>query len=299
MYPIDKKKRNFYIVVKRCCCKMDSAKTKLSIIFTLSIIAVLISAFVVANPIQRVADVIPSNGHATVTIPVNAIEVFPGIFSLGSAVDVDGTVVEGFMLFHHKNGHTKGSPSGDTSESTCYSFLANGAKWKNVEPWVVNPANSEGLSDSFVLNNLGLDIGKWESASSSDILGFGSLTTDTLVADTSSPDNKNEVYFADIDSSGAIAVTIVWGVFRGPPSQRGLVEWDMIYDDVDFSWSATGEAGKMDFENIASHELGHAVGLGHPNDDCTEETMFRFAGEGETNKRSLEAGDIAGINKLY
>ena len=55
----------------------------------------------------------------------------------------------------------------------------------------------------------------------------------------------------------------------------------------------------MDFENIATHELGHTVGMGHPSDYCTEETMFRFASAGETKKQTLEAGDIAGISKLY
>ena len=55
----------------------------------------------------------------------------------------------------------------------------------------------------------------------------------------------------------------------------------------------------MDFENIATHELGHSVGMGHPADECTEETMYRFASEGETKKRDLNAGDIAGVNQLY
>ena len=55
----------------------------------------------------------------------------------------------------------------------------------------------------------------------------------------------------------------------------------------------------MDFENIATHELGHAVGLGDLYNDCTEETMYGYASYGETKKRTLEAGDITGIKKLY
>ncbi|MFN2432064.1 MAG: matrixin family metalloprotease [Gemmatimonadota bacterium] len=47
------------------------------------------------------------------------------------------------------------------------------------------------------------------------------------------------------------------------------------------------------------HELGHAMGMGHPSDSCTEETMYRFATEGETKKRDLFTGDIAKINDLY
>ena len=89
-------------------------------------------------------------------------------------------------------------------------------------------------------------------------MSTGTLTSLPLLADSTAPDGKNEVYFADVDDSNAIAVTIVWGVFSGPTYNRKLVEWDQVYDDVDFPWSSTGEAGKMDFENIATHEIGHS-----------------------------------------
>ena len=50
---------------------------------------------------------------------------------------------------------------------------------------------------------------------------------------------------------------------------------------------------------MAAHEFGHSAGMDHPDDSCTEETMYAFSDEGETKKRTLNAGDIAGINKLY
>ncbi|KKK59217.1 hypothetical protein LCGC14_3036600 [marine sediment metagenome] len=55
----------------------------------------------------------------------------------------------------------------------------------------------------------------------------------------------------------------------------------------------------MDYQNIATHEFGHSLGLGHPENTCTEETMYAYASNGETKKRTLEAGDITGVNKLY
>lgn len=250
--------------------------------------------------------------NAKVSIPENAVQVAPGVYDLGQAVS-QGKIVQGFMFIDYKKGfaHNPKAPPGhggggdDDTESTCFAYLKKDTKWKTVEPWVVNPANAGGvLSDNFVLTNLSDDIQKWEDAagltegSAEDILGIGSITTDTLVADTSSPDGLNEVYFANIDSSGAIAVTIVWYTI-GPPFARQLIEWDQVYDDVDFNWSDSGEAGKMDFENIAQHELGHSVGMGHPDNSCTEETMYYQAGFGETKKRDLNTGDIAGIDRLY
>lgn len=244
-----------------------------------------------------------SEANKPVKVPPNAVKIAEGVYSLGKGKDVDGKLVDGLMIIHPgpKKEFAKpaGVGGGKGGESKCFAFLANGAKWKTIEPWIVNPANVEGLLDSFVFNNLAVDIQKWEDAASKNIVGDGTTTTDTLVADTENPDGTNEVYFGDVGSAGSIAVTIVWGIFFGPPSQRVLVEWDQVYDQVDFDWSSTGEAAKMDFENIATHELGHSVGMGHPDDSCTEETMYRFANFGETKKRDLNAGDIAGIKELY
>lgn len=134
-----------------------------------------------------------------------------------------------------------------------------------------------------------------------NIIGDGQETSELLSADQTAPDDRNEVYFGDIPSAGAIGVTIVWGIFSGPASVRVLTEWDQVYDDVDFEWTDDGlsEPTRMDFRNIAAHELGHAVGLDHPSNLCTEETMYRYASYGETKKIDLHAGDILGVSTLY
>lgn len=252
-----------------------------------------------------------------VSIPAHAVEVAPGVFYLGKALD-KGRVVEGYAMFVKPgtecgNGICEpgenarkcpedcggGEDPTEPDTSSCYEFLSKGAKWKTIEPYLVDPANIDSLDEAFVTSNLAVDIGKWETVAGINILG-NEVAGIVDGADTVSPDNKNEVYFANVEHEGAIAVAIIWGIFGGPPPFRELVEWDMIFDDVDFDWSATGEANKMDFENIATHELGHAVGLGDLyNTECSEQTMYGYAGYGETKKQTLEAGDIAGIKKLY
>lgn len=266
---------------------------------------------------------------ATFTLPEQAKKVAPGVYYLGE-VPYKGRVAEGYAFVDYGRGYGKPGGScnndgkcqgwedascvdctggGNGEASTCYGFLSNGAKWKSVEDYIVNPSNIRNLNHGFVTNNLASNISKWETASGGvNILGSGSSTSATLEADTVSPDNKNEVYFADIAESDAIAVTIVWGYFRGHPSWRQLIEWDQIYDDVDYDWSddcltqdCTSEGSKkMDFENIATHELGHSVGMDDLyNSDCSDQTMYGYATEGETEKRTLEAGDITGVKELY
>ncbi|MFQ6106841.1 MAG: matrixin family metalloprotease [Thermoplasmata archaeon] len=262
------------------------------------------------------------------TVPDWAAEVAPGVFYLG-AVSSEGAILEGFAIVHYDasvrkpdracgfgkpgtecgNGvcepgeNAKKCPAdcgGNGGTSDCYAFFAKGAKWRTVENWLLNPANDEGLSASFILSNLHYDIGKWEEAAGVDILGTGSFTNQQLEADFYEPDGLNEVYFGDVADPGAIAVTVVWGYFSGPPWARELLEWDQVYDQADYDWSSSGEANKMDFENIATHELGHSVGLDDLyTTDCSEQTMYGYASEGETKKRTLEDGDIAGVKTLY
>ncbi|MHC4743784.1 MAG: matrixin family metalloprotease, partial [Planctomycetota bacterium] len=170
-----------------------------------------------------------------------------------------------------------------------------------VEPYMVDPTNSDGLSPTAVTDALTFGIGEWETAAGgANILGDEIAATLPLAADTVSPDDKNEVYFADIADSGAIGVTIIWGIFGGPPARRELVEWDQIYDDADFDWDNLGDPTKMDFANIAIHELGHSCGMGDLyTPECSEQTMYGYATNGETKKVTLEDGDIAGIQELY
>lgn len=236
----------------------------------------------------------------TFSLPSSAIKVNDNVYYLGKAKDVNGKEVEGFAFIRRREPEVRPAKPPKGGGPSCYGFLAKGAKWKTLEPWIVNPSNLSALSEGFVSDNLADDITKWASAAERNILGDGSSTNDTLVADTSSPDNKNEVYFADISESNTIAVTIVWGYFAGPPQLRELVEWDQVYDDVSYPWSSSGEAGKMDFRNIATHELGHSVGMDDIYESaCSEVTMYGYATFGEIKKQTLELPDITGVKELY
>ena len=258
----------------------------------------LLAGSVLAKPDTTRVPVTNTRSGKVVTIPAHAQQVAPDVFSLGTA-QADGKIVEGIMhVFRkeHAKGGVPGKPGGTTT-SSCYAYLAKDAKWKSVEPWVINGANS-GLDTGFLLSNTAMNIQKWEDAAGADIMGEGSLTSDALVADQVSPDGLNEIYFGEISEPGVIAVTITWGIFGGPPKARELIEMDQVFS-TGFPWSDSGAAGAMDYENISTHELGHGLGMGHPDDSCTEETMYRFADYGETKKRDLNPGDIAGIAKLY
>lgn len=240
-------------------------------------------------------------------LPENALH--SPMISLGMALDVkSGEMVEGYAIIHYKDESARVEKPAKPATTVCYAYLARDAKWKTVEQWVFNGANTSGLDSVASFDAINQSVLKWEDAADGivgnnlgiNILGDGALTSEALLADTTAPDGINEAYFADVSDSNAIAITIIWGVFGGSPSQRKLVEWDQVYDDTDYAWSLAGEAGKMDLENIATHELGHSTGMADLyTSACAEETMYGYASNGETKKRDLYNGDIEGINKLY
>ena len=226
----------------------------------------------VATPNENAND--KAQNNAKFEIPKNAVEIAPGIFSLGT-IESNGLILEGIMSLHHRNGHT-GGPGGDTSgEIECYSYsFGKPLQWREQENWIVNPSNNNGLDEVKVVATLNAGIDEWEFGAETGILGTGTNTTDTLVADTATPlDDVNEIYFADIRNSDGspnnniLGMTITWAVVNGPPFARGIVEMDQVYNDNvnDFNWSIeeNGVAGKFDFGSTATHEWGHGVGMGH------------------------------------
>lgn len=234
--------------------------------------------------------------RADINLPAHAVQVAPGLYKLGQVYDSEmDAFLEGYA-FVHKKPQAKGGSAKAPRGTTCSAVFAAGAKWKGVESWEV--FTGAGLDASFVLDRLNHSINTWETAAGTpNILGAGSLGVGSS-SDPYTLDNKNQVSFGSLEN-GTIAVTVVWGVFSGPTRNRVLVEWDQVYNTA-YQWSASVEVNKMDFWNIAIHELGHSMGLADIyNSACSEVTMYGYGEYGETKKQTLEPADVSGINLLY
>lgn len=234
------------------------------------------------------------------------------VIPLGLAID-HGRLVQGFAFVHGRGlgrldasfvkGGVAARPAKPPKEPQLYTFLAQGAKWRTPEPYVVNPGNGDGAKPASVMAAVEAATATWEAEVTTEVFAQGSATSHTLKADWVSPDGSNEAYFSQTElGARTVAVTIVWGVFTGPPSAREIIEWDLVLNDaLAEPWGdATVQRGSWDVQNIATHELGHASGLGDLYTlAAAEQTMYGYASPGETKKRSLESGDIAGIRALY
>jgi len=213
--------------------------------------------------------------------------------------------LEKIVFIHHRKDYVKppwagspGGPNGDDGEEGYYKLL--GAKWKETPvDYVIDPDNTYDLTEAFITGAISASAEEWDEHTGIEL--FGSYTVDYDSSwDSDAPDGRNELLFGDYDQEGVIAVTIIWGYFRGASGKGEIVEFDIMFD-TDYTWGdATGNPDVMDLQNIATHELGHGVGL----DDlyiteASDETMYGYSTEGEIMKRDLYFGDKAGIQKLY
>jgi len=185
------------------------------------------------------------------------------------------------------------NPGNSGKTSTCYKLM--GVKWKSLPVnYVINPINSQGLSESFITSTISKSAETWDSSTSSEL--FDNDYTIDYSATYGVQDFKNSIDFADYPNDEVIAVTSVWYTRVG----RQIVEFDQRYN-TRFEWGdATINSSKMDLENIAVHELGHAVGLADIySTSCSDVTMYGYSTEGETSKRTLEHPDITGLQTMY
>lgn len=195
-----------------------------------------------------------------------------------------------------KKDKDNGEEEPDTS--SCYAFL--GAKWKELPVnYVIDPDNPDGLAEEFVTNAMSLGAEEWDAHTTAGLFGNHTINYSSSW-DSDAPDGENELLFGDYEQDGVIAVAIIWGYFRGRSGNGIIVEFDILFD-TDFVWGdATVDPEVMDLQNIATHELGHGIGLGDLYKTvCIEETMYGYSNYGETEKRDLNAGDIIGIQSLY
>jgi hypothetical protein len=150
-------------------------------------------------------------------------------------------------------------------------------------------------------------VATWEGVSSSTIR-FAA----TGVSDRPPADNDGVTLLAfdsrpELDRTlGATSYTI--------DAVNGLILEADVFFNAAFPWSvaAGGQAGRYDLESIATHEIGHLVGLGHSALGETESmgtgrrvlsagaVMFPIAfSPGNIDGRRLQPDDIAGVSDIY
>lgn len=182
---------------------------------------------------------------------------------------------------------------------SCYDFLGKYGKkylqWRELPVnYTINPANPQGLEESFVAEAVFKAAEEWDFWTSAELMNDAYTIDYTVTYGTQ--DYVNAIAFGDYPSEGVIAVTTVWY----NPATKTIVEFDVMFD-TDWVWGdATVDSSVMDLQNIATHEFGHGIGLDDVYEaECSAVTMYGYSDYGETQKRTLEQPDITGLQTLY
>ncbi len=127
-------------------------------------------------------------------------------------------------------------------------------------------------------------------------------------------DVRNQVFFSDsvygVSFGDAVAVTVgfTYDPVPGGPGFLETAEKDIIFNSA-FEWDSyrgelvadsTDERFLQDFRRIAIHELGHLLGLDHPNKATPVQTVAAIMNSGGSQfVEDLKADDIEGANAIY
>ena len=153
----------------------------------------------------------------------------------------------------------------------------------------VNPTNLD-VSESAATSALQAGMNVWNTQSGTGFrFGYAGRVSDT----TTGFDNRNVMLFRNQSNGSTIASTYSWS------SNGLLVDSDIVFWDGG-SHFFTGTAGCSTgayIEDIATHELGHAMGLQHSS--VAEATMNPLYTGCSQTFRTLAADDIAGAQALY
>lgn len=165
-------------------------------------------------------------------------------------------------------------------------------KWNtSIVKYYVNKSRGPSSGSRTAVNNAMKTWTKVSSANFNFVYGG-----DTSSKSHGRYDGKNIVTFGSGLSSNVLAVNQYWY----STSTGYILDSDIKFNTVDFTWSTSGSASSYDVQNIATHEFGHSLHLADLYSSAdSQKTMYGYGSRGETKKRTLTSDDIRGISYLY
>lgn len=172
-----------------------------------------------------------------------------------------------------------------------YSYLAPGVKWRTFPvTFAIDATNSH------------MDINAAKTAVRKAFAAIDALN------------EPPGVFFQETTNYAAAKIKFTWKFIDGPYRQLGYTTFSYRTDTKAMTAATVtldsgdkyfvsptercgGSGSQFDLQNIAAHEIGHAINQGHVSDRL--QTLYASSLAGETLKRTLGNGDKRGITNLY
>ena len=191
--------------------------------------------------------------------------------------------------------------SGVLPEPLGGAWLVHWANTNNVK-WKLHSAGaSDGIDFNSTQTQINNAFNSWQNVSTSAI----SFSYDGQNSNKYGFDYVNTISWAEtgdnaytngmLPSSGSLAVTII--VYN---AAFELLDVDIVFNGKDHVWKINGE-DKPDIQAIATHEIGHMIGLHHSElgKDSLPTMYYYYSDGGASDWRSLEFDDMVGASFLY
>jgi hypothetical protein len=203
-------------------------------------------------------------------------------------------------------GTVQTGPAITSTGGNANAYVLMGRKWTQTDPQIIMSLKDDallaatGMSKTSVLSAVSAAANTWDSATNQNLFSDSGATT-TATANWKYDGVNNMAFTPYATGCTALAATGVWYKTQGIAAGQmyKIVESDMTFNS-NLKWTTTGETGKLDFQSVVLHELGHTIGLGDLYNKAafakdTTQVMHYYTGV----KRSLGNGDATGVWKLY
>jgi hypothetical protein len=202
----------------------------------------------------------------------------------------------------------------DTAGGSTSSYDLTGYRWNQNNPQIqlyLNPTDmprSPTMTDDLARDAIAAAANTWDNAVAQNLF----IDTNTVIVDynkavnnpsATTMDGYNVNGWWDFSGTNTLGLSSWW---YNPDSVVGgyksILESDIWYAK-DKSWSTTGTGSAIDFQTVATHELGHSIGMGDlytlPNGDPRKSDYAQIMNSYDAPQWTLGNGDRTGAQKLY
>lgn len=165
----------------------------------------------------------------------------------------------------------------------------------------LNPAGSDDLPFAEVERALAASFQTWEDIPTSAIAftrGTNSSST------TTTGDNMLQVFWLEnsestndgLNLTGALALTRFTTVTSGARTGE-ITDAALVFNGNRYHWAVDGRSDAVDVQEVATHEIGHVIGLNHT--PIGGATMYPRTIAGRTQSRTLAPDDMIAASVAY